>query len=319
VKCWGDNNYGALGTGDPKNRGVVQGDMGNNLPAVNLGTARTAKTVSAGRYATCAILDDDTVKCWGWINQALGIEYATSGPNNAIGIDASQMGDALPRIDLGPGHSAQLLAVGYYFTCVGREDESIRCWGAAAPVEDFPAVPGRKISALFGSDGVIALYDDGSVSAIVGSPVSPRPQVDAGVNAKAVAVAGSRVINCVLWDDGIVTGISAWPPEDARDLAMPVLSEEGLPCGVYKDGSVTCPFATGTRAWLGVDAGHGPTVRVGQPVVSIAGGLLHFCAGLADGEVKCWTMEDQAVLGLGGSYPTATDWPPVDLGTRSGR
>jgi hypothetical protein len=234
------------------------------------------------------------------------------GANIAIGDQASEMGDALPRIDLGPGHTAKLLAVGYHDTCVAREDESFHCWGSDTSVEDFPALAGRHVSALFGSDGVIALFDDGTVSAIVGSAPPRRP----ASGDKAVAVGGSLMRDCVLWDSGVVTGTTAWPPRDAQDLATAVLSEQGWPCGSYKDGSVTCPLETGTPAWLGPDVGHGPTVRLGPPAVSIAAGLFHFCAALADGEVRCWTTEDHPVLGLGNSYPTATNWPPVDLGTR---
>jgi hypothetical protein len=292
--------------------------MGNNLPTVNLGIGRTAKAVSASRYATCAILDDDTVKCWGWITQALGSEHAPSGgPTFAIGDESSEMGDALPRIDLGAGRTARLLAVGYNGTCAVRDDESVHCWGVNASVRDIPAVSGRKITKLIGANGVFALYDDGTVSALIGSPPS-APPADAGVGLKAVAVAGSQVNSCVVWNDGTVTGINAWSQKDGLELAMPVLSQMGWPCGVFKDGTVSCPYASGSKPWLGPDAGHGPTVLVGQPVVSIAAGFYHFCAALADGEVKCWTIEEKPGLGLGNSYPTADGWPSVDLGTRAG-
>ena len=39
--------------------------MGDNLPVVDLGTGKTAKQVSVASYHACAILNDDTVKCWG--------------------------------------------------------------------------------------------------------------------------------------------------------------------------------------------------------------------------------------------------------------
>ena len=65
VKCWGDNWYGKLGLGEPSSRGDGPGEMGDNLPAVDLGTGRTAKMISAGGFHTCAVLDDDSVKCWG--------------------------------------------------------------------------------------------------------------------------------------------------------------------------------------------------------------------------------------------------------------
>ena len=65
IKCWGRNGDGQLGLGDTSNRGTYAGEMGDNLPAVDLGTGRTAKMISARYYHACAVLDDDSVKCWG--------------------------------------------------------------------------------------------------------------------------------------------------------------------------------------------------------------------------------------------------------------
>ena len=65
LKCWGYAAGGAIGLGDINNRGDEPNEMGDNLPAVNLGTGRRAKAVSAGYAHTCALLDDDTLKCWG--------------------------------------------------------------------------------------------------------------------------------------------------------------------------------------------------------------------------------------------------------------
>src|SRR5262249_3648860 len=65
VKCWGHNNYGQLGYGDTNDRGDQAGEMGASLPVVNLGAGRLAKKIATGFFHTCAILDDDTLKCWG--------------------------------------------------------------------------------------------------------------------------------------------------------------------------------------------------------------------------------------------------------------
>ncbi|MCX6015861.1 MAG: hypothetical protein NT020_09805, partial [Chloroflexales bacterium] len=65
LKCWGKNDKGQLGLGDQQSRGDASNEMGNNLPKVNLGVGKTAKYVSAGVSHTCAILNDDTLKCWG--------------------------------------------------------------------------------------------------------------------------------------------------------------------------------------------------------------------------------------------------------------
>lgn len=64
LKCWGDNTKGGLGQDDTINRGGNAGDMAA-LAAVNLGTSRTAKTVETGGTNTCAILDNNRLKCWG--------------------------------------------------------------------------------------------------------------------------------------------------------------------------------------------------------------------------------------------------------------
>ena len=40
-------------------------DTPNHMSAVSLGTGRSATAVSAKEYFTCALLDNDTVKCWG--------------------------------------------------------------------------------------------------------------------------------------------------------------------------------------------------------------------------------------------------------------
>ena len=53
------------GDGDIEDRGDDPGEMGDSLPAVDLGTDRTAKALAAGWAHTCALLDDDSVKCWG--------------------------------------------------------------------------------------------------------------------------------------------------------------------------------------------------------------------------------------------------------------
>ena len=66
VKCWGYGQTGQLGYGDERTRGDGPGEMGNNLPIVSLGTGRTAVQIACGGYHTCALLDDASLKCWGY-------------------------------------------------------------------------------------------------------------------------------------------------------------------------------------------------------------------------------------------------------------
>jgi E3 ubiquitin-protein ligase HERC3 len=126
VKCWGYNPSGQLGLGDTINRGDLPGEMGDNLPAVDLGTGRTARAVVGGP-ATCALLDNGTVKCWGR-NQSgeLGL-----GDTTDRGDLPGEMGDNLPAVDLGSGRTAQAIAVGVggEWTCALLDNGTVKCWG----------------------------------------------------------------------------------------------------------------------------------------------------------------------------------------------
>jgi hypothetical protein len=94
VKCWGLNSSGQLGIDNNTTMGDDAGEMAL-IPTVNLGTGRTATAISAGVYHTCAILDNDSVKCWGMNNNGqLGIDNGTT-----MGDHAGEMA-VLPSIDL---------------------------------------------------------------------------------------------------------------------------------------------------------------------------------------------------------------------------
>ena len=101
AKCWGMNMNGMLGYGDRNNRGDGSNEMGDSLPYVDLGTGRTAVAIATGDYMafghTCAILDNDAVKCWGH-NMWGRLGY---GDTNDRGDMPNQMGDNLPYVDLG--------------------------------------------------------------------------------------------------------------------------------------------------------------------------------------------------------------------------
>ena len=66
---------------------------------VDLGSGRTAKMVSAGAYHTCAILDDDTLKCWGKIHVAGVRRRHVSSPEATA-------------VDLGSGRTAKTVSAG---------------------------------------------------------------------------------------------------------------------------------------------------------------------------------------------------------------
>ena len=127
VKCWGANSNGEWGLGDTNTRGVNPGEMGNNLPAVDLGTGRTATAITAGQRHTCALLDNATVKCWGRNHPGqLGL-----GDTNDRGDNPAEMGDNLPAIDLGTGRTATAITAGASHTCALLDNATLKCWGSS--------------------------------------------------------------------------------------------------------------------------------------------------------------------------------------------
>ena len=66
VKCWGENSSGQLGLGDTNHRGDVGGEMASALPAIDWGTGLVAQHITGGDAGTCGLLNDNTVKCWGF-------------------------------------------------------------------------------------------------------------------------------------------------------------------------------------------------------------------------------------------------------------
>eukprot|EP01083_Nonionella_stella_P262599 892772_1 len=126
IKCFGKNNYGQLGYGDTNNRGDESGEMGDNLPIIQLGSGFEPIQVALGARHTCAISSDDRVRCWGLNDEGqLGI-----GNMNNIGDDSGEMGVNLPPpIDLGSSFISAQIVAGSYHTCALSTANRAKCWG----------------------------------------------------------------------------------------------------------------------------------------------------------------------------------------------
>jgi alpha-tubulin suppressor-like RCC1 family protein len=123
VKCWGANDSGQLGYSDMVNRGNTVGSMAT-LATVNLGTGRTAKAISAALYHTCAILDNNSVKCWGANHKGqLGYDDMVNRGDTAGSMAA------LATVNLGTGRTAKAISAGGNTTCAILDNNSLKCWG----------------------------------------------------------------------------------------------------------------------------------------------------------------------------------------------
>jgi alpha-tubulin suppressor-like RCC1 family protein len=122
VKCWGRNQYGQLGYGDTDSRGDDAGEMGDALLAIDFGTGRTARAIAAGKYFTCALLDNFAVTCWG----------ANTGGQLGLGDTTERTSPtALAAIDFGSGLTARALSAGDDHVCAILDDGGLVCWGSA--------------------------------------------------------------------------------------------------------------------------------------------------------------------------------------------
>ncbi len=181
VKCWGYNLYGQLGLGDGTNRGSLAAAMGDTLPTVKLGMGKTAKILAAGAYHTCAVLNDDALKCWGFNTYGqLG-----AGDTTTRGLAAVQMGDSLLPVALGTGKTAKAVTAGDGHTCALLSDDGIKCWGRNA-------------------DGQLGLGDTANRGNGVGKMGDDLPLVALGAGTTQKAVVAGDFHNCALSSNGAV-------------------------------------------------------------------------------------------------------------------
>ncbi|CAM9633337.1 unnamed protein product, partial [Laminaria digitata] len=94
IKCFGENGSGELGIGSTGDVGAQPEDMGDNLVAVDLGDSAT--DLAVGGSSSCAVLSDDSIKCWGRGNNGqLG-----QGDDERVGDVAGVLAE-LPPVDVG--------------------------------------------------------------------------------------------------------------------------------------------------------------------------------------------------------------------------
>lgn len=299
LKCWGENECGQLGLGNTQKRGLNAGDMGDGLPGVDLGTGRTAKAVACGRNHTCALLDNNAVKCWG-DREALG---TSENVGRYVGDGPGEMGNDLPNVSLGTGRTARAIAAGLSHSCAILDDATLKCWGnniwgAAGNGTNvspqfgtmgdnlFPVNvgAGRTVKAVTaGAYHTCALLDIGSVKCwglngsgqlgqghsrnLGNSPTDMGdnlPAVQLGLGRSAKAVSAGAYFTCALLDDG---SVKCW---GGGALGTGDQVPRGAVPGDMGDNLLPISLGTGRTA-RAISAGYGSA-----------------CAILDDNSLKCW-------------------------------
>lgn len=179
TKCWGYNRYGSLGLGDTNSRGDAANEMGDSLPAINFGTGRTAVKMTGGLDFMCALLDNATVKCWGY-NKYGQTGYGIISTSTYIGDTSATTGDNLNPVNFGAGRTVVELSSGYNHTCAILDDSNLKCWG-------------RSKYGELGQGNATTLSDPSTVTAIsLGTGFTPAK------------VWGGRYSTCALSTGGVL-------------------------------------------------------------------------------------------------------------------
>ena len=118
VKCWGKGAGGRLGVG-VFDVGTTAASMGAGLQSANLGKYVYAMDVNVGSEQTCALLSNNTVKCWGLVN---GVVLGDS--------PASEMSNFLPSVRLAGSQVALQISGKGGTTCAVMSDYNVVCWGS---------------------------------------------------------------------------------------------------------------------------------------------------------------------------------------------
>ena len=308
IKCWGANNVGQLGYDDLVWRGNTAGQMAS-LGYVDLGIGRTAKKVAAGNNHTCAILDNDNVKCWGFNNSGqLGYDdTATRGST------AGSMA-LLPYVNVGPGRTVKDLNATSAGTCVILDDGGLKCWGTNSYGQLGQDRTGH-IGDNPGEMASLANIDLGAGRTVKNSDVG---------NGHACATLDNGDVKC--WGyNGVGAAGSSFNFQlgsNVGDMALVQKVDLGLDvkakkvvagsnhsCALLTTGQIKC-WGYGMYGQLGINSsdiygyyyGSIPTMPtvilgVGRTAVDISAGNHHTCALLDNDTLKCWGLNSNSSFG----------------------
>ena len=341
VWCWGSGVFGQLGAG--------YGLGKSSLTPTQVSGITTASQISAQSLHTCAVLENQTIWCWG------------SGGNGELG-NGSRV-DILntPTQVLGIT-TATSVSVGRFHTCAVLEDKTIWCWGdgengklgngvdydfnegSLTPVKVLGVTTAISVSAgafhtctvledrtvwcwgsgFFGGlgNGVDYDFSEGSLTPVKVSGITTALQVSVEV-LHTCAVLGDQTVWC--WGSGLfgrlgngidydIDGGSSTPVKvSGITTALQVSVALGQTCAVLEDKTVWC-WGEGANGKLGngSDADSLIPVQVSgiTTATSVSTAEEHSCAVLEDKTVRCW---GKGVSGRLGNGSNADSFIPVQV------
>ena len=236
--------------------------MGNDLNPVG-GNDFKVKAITAGFHHTCAILQDDTIRCWG-LNGAGQLGYDdTNDRNNVANLD--------PVGGTGTNaFKAKAIAAGAKHTCAilkgGDDDNKVKCWG-------------RNDSAQLGQ-GTITTQNDNQNIGDAEEEMGNLNPINLGDDRTAKAISAGVKHTCVLLDNN---EMKCWGVNNVGQLGLGHKNTIGDDSAEMGDALASAP------------------PPVDRTIISIAAGGAHSCYILdnEDESVRCWGHNWYGQLGQG--------------------
>ncbi len=279
IKCWGHAWEGQLGDGSTADF--------SRIPVV-VSNISSAKQMSTGFNHACALLNDQTVQCWG------------GGNSGALGNGGTT--DQFSPVAVSNISSASQVLAGNGRTCAILINGTVQCWGS---LSYFYFDWGQLIT-----EGEEGEWEERQPPQLIPVPVNHifnATQLSDGY-VHTCALLSDKTVQC--WGSGVYGQLGN---DSTADQSSPVavntisdatqISVGGYTsCALLSTGTIKC-WGSGEYGQLGNGSSDNQSIPVTVSgitnAIQMSVGVQHACALLSNYDVKCWGSGVDGQLGNG--------------------